>query len=104
MGIELRCEDMHLSIGLVTSPINEASITPVSNYLAILSQFSDLCIITGNSSKVLFNGSELDLEQIAEAGRRFVEEHFSFEKVVENWKGILQDTLIHIDSNGEERV
>ena len=53
---------------------------------------------------MLFNGSELDLEQIAEAGRRFVEEHFSFEKVVENWKGILQDTLIHIDSNGEERV
>jgi len=49
---------MHLSIGLVTSPINEASITPVSNYLEILSQFSDLCVITGNSAKVLFEGSE----------------------------------------------
>jgi len=49
---------MRLSIGLVTSPVNEASVTPVSNYLAVLSQFSDLRIITGNSAKVLFNGSE----------------------------------------------
>jgi glycosyltransferase involved in cell wall biosynthesis len=32
-----------------------------------------------------------DLEQIAEDGRRFVEEHFTFEKVVENWKRVLQD-------------
>ena len=48
---------MRLSVGLVTSPIKEASVTPVSNYLAILSQFSDLYIITGNSAKVLFNGS-----------------------------------------------
>jgi len=45
---------MHLSIGLVTSPINKASVTPVSNYLAILSQFSDLYVITGNYAKVLF--------------------------------------------------
>ena len=34
--------------------------------------------------------SSPDLEQIAEAGRRFVEENFTFEKVVENWKKILQ--------------
>ena len=54
MGIESRCEDMHSSIGLVISPINEASITPVSNYLAILSQFSDLYVITGNGAEVLF--------------------------------------------------
>ncbi len=32
-----------------------------------------------------------DLEWIAEAGRRFVEENFTFEKAVENWKYILQD-------------
>ncbi len=32
-----------------------------------------------------------DLEQIAENGRRFVEENFSFEKTMENWKGILQN-------------
>lgn len=32
-----------------------------------------------------------DLDRIAEAGRRFVEENFSFEKTVENWKGILQN-------------
>jgi glycosyltransferase involved in cell wall biosynthesis len=32
-----------------------------------------------------------DLERIAENGRRFVEENFSFEKTVENWKGILQN-------------
>ena len=31
-----------------------------------------------------------DLERIAEAGRQFVEENFTFEKTVENWKGILQ--------------
>jgi len=31
-----------------------------------------------------------DLEEIAENGRRFVEENFTFEKVVENWKKILQ--------------
>ena len=35
-----------------------------------------------------------DLERIAEDGRRFVEENFSFEKTVENWKRILQDTSI----------
>jgi glycosyltransferase involved in cell wall biosynthesis len=34
--------------------------------------------------------SSPDLEQIAEDGRRFVEENFTFEKTVENWKGILQ--------------
>ena len=49
---------MRLSVGLVTSPIKEASVTPVSNYLAILSQFSDLYIITGNSARVLFNESK----------------------------------------------
>lgn len=31
--------------------------------------------------------------QIAENGRRFVEENFTFEKVVDNWKRILQDIL-----------
>ncbi|WP_261597899.1 glycosyltransferase family 4 protein [Methanoculleus formosensis] len=31
-----------------------------------------------------------DLEQIAKDGRRFVEENFSFERTVENWKEILQ--------------
>ena len=31
-----------------------------------------------------------DLEQIAEAGRRFVEENYTFERTVENWKEILQ--------------
>jgi glycosyltransferase involved in cell wall biosynthesis len=35
--------------------------------------------------------SSPDLEQIAEDGRRFVEENFTFEKVVENWKKVLQD-------------
>lgn len=38
--------------------------------------------------------SSPDLDQIAKAGRRFVEENFSFEKTVENWKRILQDTSI----------
>ncbi len=33
------------------------------------------------------------LEQIAEEGRRFVEENFVFEKVVENWKRVLQEIL-----------
>lgn len=32
-----------------------------------------------------------DLERIAENGRRFVEKNFTFEKVVENWKKVLQD-------------
>ena len=38
-------------------------------------------------------GAELppDLEQIAENGRRFVKENFTFEKVVENWKRVLQE-------------
>jgi glycosyltransferase involved in cell wall biosynthesis len=31
------------------------------------------------------------LERIAEAGRRFVEENFTFDKAVENWEYILQD-------------
>jgi glycosyltransferase involved in cell wall biosynthesis len=35
--------------------------------------------------------SSPDLEQIAENGRRFVEENFTFEKTVENWRRILQD-------------
>jgi len=34
--------------------------------------------------------SSPDLDRIAEAGRRFVEENFTFEKTVENWKSILQ--------------
>lgn len=32
-----------------------------------------------------------DLERIAEDGKRFVEENFTFEKTLENWKRILQD-------------
>ena len=32
-----------------------------------------------------------DLERIAENGRRFVEENFTFEKTVENWRRILQE-------------
>lgn len=35
--------------------------------------------------------SSPDLERIAENGRQFVEENFTFEKVVENWKRVLQD-------------
>jgi len=35
--------------------------------------------------------SSPDLEQIAEDGRRFVEENFTFEKVLENWKRVLRD-------------
>ena len=31
-----------------------------------------------------------DLERIAEAGRRFVEENFTFERVVERWKEVLE--------------
>jgi glycosyltransferase involved in cell wall biosynthesis len=34
--------------------------------------------------------SSPDLEQIAENGRRFVEEHFTFEETVEDWKEIFQ--------------
>jgi len=32
-----------------------------------------------------------DLKRIAEDGRRFVEEHFTFKRTVENWKEILQN-------------
>ena len=32
-----------------------------------------------------------DLEEIAENGRRFVEENFTCEKTVENWKRVFQD-------------
>jgi len=32
-----------------------------------------------------------DLEQIAENGRRFVEENFTFERVVERWKKVLEE-------------
>ena len=32
-----------------------------------------------------------ELEVIAERGKRFVEEEYTFEKVVERWKGILRD-------------
>lgn len=31
------------------------------------------------------------IEEIAKAGRRFVEEEYRFEKVVERWESILQD-------------
>jgi len=32
-----------------------------------------------------------DIEQIAEAGRRFVEENFTFERAVERWKEVLEE-------------
>ncbi len=32
-----------------------------------------------------------DLEKIAEAGRRFVEENFTFERVIERWKEVLKE-------------
>jgi len=34
--------------------------------------------------------NSLDWEEITKAGSRFVEENFSFEETVENWKKILQ--------------
>ena len=44
--------------------------------------------IAENVARVL---NSPDLERIAEAGRRFVEENFTFEKAVENWKKILEN-------------
>jgi len=35
--------------------------------------------------------SSPDLEQIAQSGRRFVEENFTFERVVEQWKEVLEE-------------
>jgi len=35
--------------------------------------------------------SSPDLEQIAGAGRRFVEENFTFEHAVERWKEVLEE-------------
>lgn len=35
-----------------------------------------------------------DLERIAENGRRFVEEHFTFERVVDGWKEVLEEEII----------
>lgn len=35
--------------------------------------------------------SSPDLEQIAEDGRRFVEENFTFERVIERWKEVLEE-------------
>ena len=35
--------------------------------------------------------SSPDLERIAEAGRRFVEENFTFENVVARWKEVLEE-------------
>ena len=32
-----------------------------------------------------------ELEEIAGAGRRFVEENFTFERVVERWKEVLEE-------------
>ena len=32
-----------------------------------------------------------DLERIAEEGRRFVEENYTFERVVERWKEVLKE-------------
>jgi len=34
-----------------------------------------------------------ELQRIAEAGRRLVDENFTFEKAVENWKDVLQDIV-----------
>jgi len=39
-----------------------------------------------------------DLEQIAEEGRRFVEENFTFEKVVENWREFFRTLNNHVQS------
>ena len=35
--------------------------------------------------------SSPELEEIAEAGRRFVEENFTFERVVKRWKEVLDE-------------
>jgi glycosyltransferase involved in cell wall biosynthesis len=47
---------------------------------------SSVCI----AANVIRALSSSDLERIAANGRRFVEKHFTFEKTVENWKGIFQ--------------
>jgi glycosyltransferase involved in cell wall biosynthesis len=44
--------------------------------------------ITRNVVRAL---SSPNLEQIAESGRRFVEEQFTFERVVERWKEVLEE-------------
>jgi glycosyltransferase involved in cell wall biosynthesis len=44
--------------------------------------------IAANVARVLCSP---ELEQIAENGRRFVEENFTFEKAGENWRRILAD-------------
>ena len=54
----------------------------------IMENYSPECI----AENVVRALNSPDLEEIAGAGRRFVEENFTFERTVENWKEILQST------------
>ena len=70
--------------------------TPVGAIPDVIIDRKTRFIMENNSPKCIAANvvralSSPDLERIAEDGRRFVEENFSFEKTVENWKRILQN-------------
>ncbi|MDH7594481.1 MAG: glycosyltransferase, partial [Methanomicrobiales archaeon] len=37
--------------------------------------------------------NDLDLEEVAERGRRYVEGQYTFEKAVERWRGVIQEIM-----------
>jgi len=70
--------------------------TPVGAISDVLKDAETGFILENNSPECIAENvvralSSSDLEQIAENGRRFVEENFTFETVLESWKRILQE-------------
>jgi len=70
--------------------------TPVGAILDVIIDGKTGFIMENNSPECIAENvkralNSPDLEQIAEAGRRFVEENFTFEKVVGKWKRLLQE-------------
>jgi glycosyltransferase involved in cell wall biosynthesis len=70
--------------------------TPVGAVLDVIIDGKTGFIMENNSPECIAENVMRALEhpgseRIAEAGRRFVEENFTFDKAVENWKYILQD-------------
>jgi len=70
--------------------------TPVGAILDVLIDGKTGFIMENNSPECIAENVKRaldspDLERIAEEGRRFVEENFTFERVVERWKEVLEE-------------
>ena len=81
-------EAMACGTPVLATPVGAVPDVIVDGVTGFIMENNSLECIAENVNRAL---NSPDLERIAEDGRRFVEEHFTFERVVARWKEVLEE-------------